>query len=387
MKKYSIILAFFLSLSLHQTLSAQTIEIEEPTDTICADSIMAAAEVMPEFPGGMKKLFEFLNHNIQYPQEAILYNIHGKVFVDFVIDKFGNTKNITVKKGVHPLLNEEAMRVFHLMPKWSPGLISGQSVNVRMTVPVTFALTKEQLSKKQQKQILANSQVPEFPGGEDALKAYIKENITYPQFAYNNNIQGEIWVRCLIDEFGSVIQTEILNSPSPKYIIKNNEAIDLIYLLEIEAQKILRSMPKWKPGRIEGGLTKMYCTIPVAFTIPEEEIPNLPMSDTIYNDVKEVTFPEYPGGIDTLLAYLSENIKYPSEAQEENIQGRVIATFIIEKDGSISSPIIKKGVHYALDKEALRVIQNMPKWKPGTLKGFPIRVKYTTPITFRLGSK
>ena len=93
--------------------------------------------------------------------------------------------------------------------------------------------------------------------------------------------------------------------------------------------------------------------------------------------------PEFPGGTAALLEYLRKNIKYPAICRENNIQGRVIVSFIVNKDGAIVEPEVIKGVNPSLDKEALRVISGMPKWKPGSQRGKPVRVKYTVPVNFR----
>ncbi|MBO7050049.1 MAG: energy transducer TonB [Bacteroidaceae bacterium] len=94
--------------------------------------------------------------------------------------------------------------------------------------------------------------------------------------------------------------------------------------------------------------------------------------------------PEFPGGTAALLEYLRKNIKYPAICRENNIQGRVLVTFIVNKDGAIVEPEVVKSVNPSLDKEALRVIAGMPKWKPGSQRGKPVRVKYTVPVNFRL---
>lgn len=94
--------------------------------------------------------------------------------------------------------------------------------------------------------------------------------------------------------------------------------------------------------------------------------------------------PEYPGGYTALLEFLRKNIKYPAVCRDNNIQGRVIVSFTVEKDGSITDIAVKSGVHPALDAEAIRITSLMPKWKPGQQKGKPVRVKYSMPINFRL---
>ena len=118
----------------------------------------------------------------------------------------------------------------------------------------------------------------------------------------------------------------------------------------------------------------------VAPTVEEEEDPE---EQTIFEVVEQM--PEYPnGGMAGLMQFLSKNIKYPTIAQENGIQGRVTVQFVVNKDGSIVDAKVLRGVDPYLDKEALRVVNSMPKWKPGMQRGKPVRVKYTVPVMFRL---
>lgn len=94
--------------------------------------------------------------------------------------------------------------------------------------------------------------------------------------------------------------------------------------------------------------------------------------------------PAFPGGDSALMKYLNDNIRYPVIAQENGIQGRVTCQFVVERDGSISDVQVVRGQDPSLDKEAVRVIQGMPKWKPGKQRGVPVRVRYTLPVLFRL---
>ncbi len=97
------------------------------------------------------------------------------------------------------------------------------------------------------------------------------------------------------------------------------------------------------------------------------------------------SMPEFPGGQQALFKYLSENVKYPVIAQENGIQGRVICQFVVNKDGSIVDvEVVRSGGDPSLDKEAVRVIKSMPKWKPGKQRGKAVRVKYTVPVNFKL---
>ena len=117
--------------------------------------------------------------------------------------------------------------------------------------------------------------------------------------------------------------------------------------------------------------------VPVA--VEEEE----PEEQTIFEVVEQM--PEFPnGGMAGLMQYLSKNIKYPTIAQENGTQGRVTVQFVVNRDGSIVDAKVLRGVDPYLDKEAIRVISSMPKWKPGRQRGKAVRVKYTVPVMFRL---
>lgn len=94
--------------------------------------------------------------------------------------------------------------------------------------------------------------------------------------------------------------------------------------------------------------------------------------------------PEFPGGNGAMMKFLSENINYPVIAQENGIQGRVICNFVVERDGSITDVQVVRGVDPSLDREAMRVIKQMPRWKPGKQRGQAVRVRFTLPVVFRL---
>ena len=116
----------------------------------------------------------------------------------------------------------------------------------------------------------------------------------------------------------------------------------------------------------------------VPVEVEEEEVEE----QQIFQVVEEM--PEFPGGMAECMKFLSKNIKYPPISAENGIQGRVIVQFVVNQDGSIVDPVVVRGVDSHLDKEALRVIQMMPKWKPGKQRGKAVRVKYTVPVMFRL---
>ena len=124
--------------------------------------------------------------------------------------------------------------------------------------------------------------------------------------------------------------------------------------------------------------TAINAVMQVSSGKPEEEEEEAP----VFFIVEEM--PEFPGGDAALRAYVAQSVKYPPIAAENGIQGKVYVSFVVGKDGSISNAKIARGVDPALDKEALRVVNSLPKWKPGKQGGKPVRVSYTIPINFVL---
>ena len=116
--------------------------------------------------------------------------------------------------------------------------------------------------------------------------------------------------------------------------------------------------------------------------IVKEPEPEKPKEDEIFVAVEQQA--EFPGGMAALMKWLSNNIRYPEAAQQNDVQGRVIVKFIVEKDGSESQAQIVKGVDKDLDKEALRVVNKMPKWQAGKNNGVAVRSYFTLPVQFRL---
>ena len=163
-------------------------------------------------------------------------------------------------------------------------------------------------------------------------------------------------------------------------VIKKDDEVDLKDEMrtqdEIMKSKVSISVFDVLNGSEDGEVLKakqMLVTEPVKPKVEEYKV---------FEVVEQM--PSFPGGTGALMQYLSKNIKYPPVAEEMGIQGRVICTFVVERDGSVSDIRIARSVDPSLEKEAIRVVSGMPKWIPGRQNGQSVRVKYTLPVTFRL---
>jgi len=115
----------------------------------------------------------------------------------------------------------------------------------------------------------------------------------------------------------------------------------------------------------------------------ESSAPKKVFTGKVYDLVDEM--PSFPGGLEELYKWIDNNVQYPAVARENGIEGRVILKFIVEKDGSLRDSTVIHSVHPIVDREALRLVGQMPKWNPGKRAGVPVRVRYCLPIKFKLG--
>lgn len=223
-------------------------------------------------------------------------------------------------------------------------------------------------------------EMPVFLAANGSLFGYIADSLRRPIVDMDINKSPKIICTFVVDRLGNVRNVKVLRPVHP--------------LLDAEAVRLLRSMPQWQAGKHNGEFVNVAMTIYLSFaqkndtqTVKSVDIPSIqtekPSTDkTIYRLVDKM--PEFWGGSEELINFLSLNIIYPPDAMRKRISGRVICSFVVGDDGKISDIVVLKSVHPSLDAEAVRVIKSMPNWKPGSIDGKSINVKYTLPINFRL---
>ena len=390
------VIAIFLFFSSFQTKAEPVIEmniVQQDTANqikpVSKDSIQISnnLEVMPQFPCGNEALIKWLWKNITYPKEAAEKEIQGRVVVRFAIKSDGSIKEVEIVKPLDPLCDKEAMRVIKMMPKWTPGIRDGKPVDVYYSLPVTFKLRKTETVNEIDSIIKANAEdieMPQFPGGDAALLKYLKNNISYPYEEMMRGIQGTVLLELIVGPDGSVANIKVAQSADP--------------ILDKEALRVAKAMPKWIPGKQNDKPIYVYYTLPITFKLPEYEttyesdfanyIPALDLSKDsiqIYNSSNVDVMPQFPGGDAALMKFLGDNICYPAKAVEKGTQGRVTLRFIVTPDGLIANVEVVKPLDSSFcDNEAVRVIKKMPKWIPGKQNGKPVYVYFTIPITFKM---
>ena len=277
-----------------------------------------------------------------------------------VVVKGGKERTITDKKGAFSL-EVPANAILRCSYQ---GRESQEVLAADMTNNTHLSLSSK--SREMNEQVFTVvEKMPSFPGGDAELLKYIATNIKYPKESQDNGEQGRVICSFIVGRDGSVNNPEVLRGVTP--------------LLNEEAVRVINTMPRWNPGMQRGKAVAVKYTVPITFRLksPVEEMKEETLT------VVDV-MPQYPGGDRELLKFIAQSIKYPTDAQEAGVQGRVICSFVVDKKGNIVEPKIIRGIDPSLDAEALRVIGMMPRWTPGRQDGKAVRVLYTVPITFRL---
>ena len=231
------------------------------------DTVYQIVEKMPQYRGGEEAMMKYVADNIKYPQEAKDKNISGRVFVSFVIEKDGSVNEVKVLRGIGGGCDEEAVRVIKAMPKWKPGMQKGKPVRVNYQIPINFKLADDAQTKSAKKteankpdmkpdkngvyQIV--EEMPQYTGGEAAMMEYVAKNIVYPQEARDKEISGRVFVSFIVEKDGSV------NEVNVKKGIGGG--------CDEEAVRVIKGMPKWKPGKMKGEAVRVRYQMPINFKL------------------------------------------------------------------------------------------------------------------------
>ena len=296
------------------------------------------------------------------------------IIVDGVIAESQNIKNIPPEtiKSISVLKDASATSIYG--EKGKDGVILIQTKKAEAgNNPTTVNVIGYSKDQKKADVFVIVEEMPEFPGGQTALRSFIAATVQYPAIAMENGIQGKVFVNFVVGKDGNVTDAKIARGVDPS--------------LDNEALRVVNSLPKWKPGKQKGEPVNVSYTVPINFQLPADQAK---VEKSVSSNQDKPTFfiveemPEFPGGVEALKAFVASSLKYPSFALENGIQGKVFVNFIVGKDGSVTDAKIARGVDPSIDKEALRIVNSLPKWKPGSQAGEAVAVSYTIPINFKL---
>jgi TonB family protein len=203
-------------------------------------------------------------------------------------------------------------------------------------------------------------QMPEFPGGEKELIKYIRKNLNYPSAEFYKGIHGRVIIRFVVDSSGGIQNDTVIKG------IPEGKA------LETEARRVVKNMPKWKPGIQNGKAVAVYYNLPILFSLSSEI------------DVKETIAPSFPGGETAQKEFLADNLIYPGKARKKKIEGTAVIRVKIGADGSLLLPKPETLIGYRIEEEALRLVMLMPNWIPETHDGHPVDKEVRIRVVFKL---
>jgi len=206
--------------------------------------------------------------------------------------------------------------------------------------------------------------MPVYPGGDQSMLQYINSNLRYPVDAQEKGIQGKVIIRFVVNESGKVENAEVIRTLYPS--------------LDAEGIRVVKSLPDFIPGEQNGKKVAVWYTMPITFKLDDGPA----NSKKIYSVVEKM--PQFPGGEQSMLQYINSNLRYPVDAQEKGIQGKVIIRFAVNESGKVENIEVIRSLYPSLDAEGIRVIKSFPDFIPGEQNGEKVAVYYTLPITFRL---
>lgn len=281
--------------------------------------------------------------------------------------------------------------------------------------------------------------MPQYPGGDEALLKFIKDNLHYPKVAAEVGIEGRVTIRFVVNRVGEVTDVTVIRGIDPS--------------CDKEAVRVVKMMPNWTPGRQNGKNVPVYYTLPIVYKLQKTNgdvktplmivdgtpLPYTSLKDTSLlkpSDIKSISvlkdsaaiaiygdrgkngvlvvttksgaakrdsaltipdkdgvflaaeiMPQFPGGESAMMKFISTNLRYPGEGVSKGIEGVCVIRFVISKTGSVTNPTAIRSLSPECDAEAIRMLKLMPSWTPGKTKGNPVEVYYTLPIIYKLSNK
>ena len=328
-------------------------------------------------------------HEYEADQQVLSHGFNDIQYLTLLIRKAAHQSGYSLANGI---ANQSTLkkRITMIMKPQSNRWQWLRLAYLLPIVGVTIALNAETITNMVYKNDEPQKQVPVKKGKRNAtIKTNANQGIQVIEVseAANKEKTSETTVKQETEPNMAVL---ILNTKKkgeePLLIVDNKIAtIEQVRALPRDAVASVGTMREEAAISSYGEKAK-YGALIITTVKHQKELYNEQISQPdVFDKVDEA--PQFPGGMAGMMQYLSSNIRYPEDAREAGTQGRVIVSFVVEKDGSISNAKVAKPTYSSLDEEALRVISAMPKWMPGKQNGEAVRVKYSVPVSFRLNGK
>jgi TonB family protein len=326
----------------------------------------------------LKKRITMLQKNKSQRIALAKYGLSAPLFILMLIFSSATVNNskavTTINAKTTKALLTPAADVVTIITDHST--ISYKKKAVAKEADVKEAVT-DTVPKKDNKVFSVVESVPEFPGGLRAFGKFLADNIHYPAADRASKTEGKAIVTFIVEADGTLSDIKAIRSPTQA--------------MSEEAVRVLTKSPRWKPGYQNGYAVRVSYTVPISFTLGAAPAPvtgAVTTGDdkgTVYTQVEKQ--PSFPGGLEAFGKFLSNTIRFPASDREAGTSGRVIVTFVVEKDGGLSGFKVVRTPSVSMGDESIRVLSLSPKWTPGEKDGKPVRVSYTVPIAFTLGQE
>ncbi len=283
------------------------------------EAVYQVVEQAPEFPGGFNAMMQFFRENIKYPATAMKAGKAGRAIVCFVVKKDGAVCDVKIVRSAgDELLDAEALRAVRSMPAWNPGRQRGKAVNVSLTIPVMFALEGE---------LQANNGEPdkvyEFTGSDDSALLNSAEVLKIKS--------DTVALRRSASSMPFLISEPVMVFVNDELFVGELDDIAADNISSLEVKKIEDLSPgQQELCRVQGKKGALFVRLKEGVALDDA----INKKHRVYQVVEQA--PEFPGGMQGLMEYLNNNIKYPKAARDLNAQGRVVVQFVVMADGSIA---------------------------------------------------
>ena len=372
---------------------------------------------------------EYSNH----PELAKVGKVQGHIIVDYMVEQDGTIVNISITHSSIESLSDEVIRIIKSSPKWAQSKQSGRIEGGRYSFPIIFSTEKSadgtkvevrpliSVSTKPSAKAVRNESMfvfvenmPKFQGGDlskfrneitpKVMALLRSEYVKHPDLAKVGMTQGNIVIEFVVEEDGTIEDVSVNKTP--------------IESLSDDIIRIIKSSPKWTPGRQSGKTVRVKYTLPILFgtkkisedaevqvrpAIVVSAKPNIKAgvkgksaleANKLEESKKDTPFivvekmPKFKGGdLSKFRGWVMSKVTYPEQAVKSKSQGVVMVEFVIETNGAIGAIVILQSPDASLSDEVVRIIKSSPKWTPGTQGGKSVRVKFTLPVRFKLPSK
>ena len=261
---------------------------------ICSVCCAQQIKPRPSFPGGYKALQEFIEKEKKYPDEALKEREHGTVYVVFTVDSLGNVIHPKVVTSVSPSLDREALRIVRKMPKWIPAKEGNKKINMDFTVIIRFSAPPLPLDPEEHVLRLICNNLPKeleppvdpfkiydvvdtMPSFQGDLMTYLYNETRYPAIAEGTGAEGRAVVRFVVERDGSISHVKVVRSLASSSAIPITDSMTAEYRLKAEtynkalqamddeAVRVIKAMPKWKPGKYHGENVRVWYMLAVSF--------------------------------------------------------------------------------------------------------------------------